>query len=273
MAARSYLSRIAQPLTAADPVVWSTPRAAVDETRPASSRAAAAPLLSPHASPRPAAAPPAASAMPDRASAAAPPTAETPSPPPSLPAPDRPGAIEATIAAARVEPITVSPRRSGIAPFATVERIDDLEPPPAVAPMMRDLETVDHDAAAVPSAAPAASRTIEDIAAYGTAETAAFASPPQAEGRRRALEASEDVVPPNASVAPPRSGPAAAAENATILQTPRLHIGAIEIRLAQPPVPPPHQPQVPAPAVMSAPPAAATPLARGYASRFGLAQG
>ena len=49
----------------------------------------------------------------------------------------------------------------------------------------------------------------------------------------------------------------------------RLHIGAIEIRVARPPTP---ATTPPTPIVVQAPPAASAPLARAYASRFGLAQ-
>jgi hypothetical protein len=56
-------------------------------------------------------------------------------------------------------------------------------------------------------------------------------------------------------------------------ELPRLHIGSIEVRVAQPPPPVPASPAptMPAPAAPAAP--AAAPIARPYASRFGLGQG
>lgn len=252
MAARSYLSRIAQPLIAADPVVWSTPRAAVDETRPA-----ARPTLAPYS-------PPSASRRPD-------PAVEAPPPSPPLPrvAQDQPRLAAADFPLARDAPTAAAPRIPIAASIETSDRLDVLDPTPSpVARSPRDVGTAGPDTESR-GVASATSRVIDSVAASATGEAASRTPPSQADRRARDPEVSEAVAAPDASVAPPRTGLAAVA-SAAVPETPRLHIGAIEIRMTQPPAP--TQPQTQAPIIMHAPPVAA-PLARGYASRFGLAQG
>ena len=272
MAARSYLSRIAQPLTAADPVVWSTPRAAVDEARPAA-RAALA-------SQTPSFMPPRAAATP--ATPAAEFAGDLTTLPPSAAAVEGPPSSALPLAA-RVQPRSFAPdiATAGDEPTATAVRASAAAPTEAARKSgVRDV-SASRDAPPVLDAAEvgpvvvsrrvgsAASRVVDGVAATATAEAATPAPPSQTERRARDVAAPDGVAPPSASVAPPHAGPPAAIT--AVPEAPRLHIGAIEIRMTPPPAPPP--PQTPAPIVMYAPPPVAAPLARGYASRFGLAQG
>ena len=272
MAARSYLSRIAQPLTAADPVVWSTPRAAVDEARPAT-RAASPPPAPPMALHRPVPEAPPAISVADPAERASPSVAEM-----SLAAPIpraarvESGVIAPRFATARDAPTTAAPRSFDGGAIGSMDSLDALDVPPSPVASPDRAAAAGDRVAVSGRVAPTASPTIDDIAAFATGAAAPAPQPTQAERRASSLGVSEAVAAPSVSVAPPRAGPAAAA-NAAMSDRPRLHIGAIEIRMTQPPAPPPAPPQTQAPVVMHAPPAVAAPLARGYASRFGLAQG
>lgn len=243
--ARSYLSRIAQPLTSADPVVWSTPRAAADEARP--SIQAATPALSSAststAAPRPQA---------DTKGK----TEET--------------AVKATLSAAQAR--------------QTLSSMDAAGPP---APVLQ--ETAGEPAA--PTGGPWARTTPNELSAE-VVDIAAPARPPSAgkspislaaskAGNDQAIDRTEpsvadaawasDVASPPSEVSPsaaPRQRPGVAREPE---RAPRLHIGAVEIRMTQPP-PAPAPPPSPARIQAPGPAPASAPLSRPYASRFGLAQ-
>jgi hypothetical protein len=205
MAPRSYLSRIAQPLAAADPVVWSTPRASADEARPAVQATAAD------------------TGLPPSRTAAYPLDAPARGPSP----PQRPA-----------QTIAASP-----APIAASAR----PPRPALGGYV------------VSSSVPAGSPTDgAPVAPNGEPE-----APTQGPVDRPPVHAAA----PERSAAP-RATSGATARASVADATPRLHIGAIEVRLAPPPPAPP-----PPARSLPAAPAAPAPLARAYASRFGLAQG
>jgi hypothetical protein len=264
MARRSYLARLAQPLAPADPAVWSTPRAAAEESRQtlhapvrAAPRAASTAARDPAIAAEPAS--PLAGTLPE-------PVGDTL----SEPIADR--ARPATSLSEGARPIAGPPdgRRHSAphAPFGT-----DAAPIDTVAPLSQT----------APPSHPGASR----IAAPDTQ-----ASPPLRATAPRPISKSQRVQPSVDAMATeggpdPREAPPSPASRATASatgpepaalptrptrtpDTPRLHIGAIEIRVSQPPAPAPPPPV--AAATPIAPPVAA-PISRGYASRFGLAQG
>lgn len=223
MAPRSYLARVAQPLTAADPIVWSAPRAAPEDARPVNPAAAPAsvaertPLRTPPMSSSPAV------ASGRRASSVNPsPTSSSGVEPldqallgPSMTASDAsPASIEKG-ATAQVEP-AVGKRNGGAA--------------------------ARHDGAAASERSP------------GSATT--FDAAPDGPARPRLRDTA--LVLPDVL-----------AHSRANADGGGLHIGTIEIHVAPPPPPAP----APVPVAAIAAPPAGEPIARSYASRFGLAQG
>ena len=281
MARRSYLSRIAQPLSGGDPVVWSTPRASADEARPtAQGRPSATPGASADARP---VASVVEKILADRA--------------PRLPAPsrlDEPGRQEGGRQEGgrpereqpetgqpqiRLEDAALEPATSARHPL-TVEALDTRPPAKAVdrssAPEGLAAQVEHADSAAAPdpwtpsiprpdtfARPPAPSGADIQVRANGEPPPAALRPADTAPHWRDAGPRDDHVGmgPPEPSGRAPRPAEPA----------PRLHIGAIEIRVTQPP--PPAAATAPAPIIVRAAPAASAPLARAYASRFGLAQG
>jgi len=244
---RSYLSRIAQPLTSTDPVVWSTPRAAADEARP--SLQAATPALSSAST-----------------------STAAPGPPADIKGESEETAVEVSLSAAQARQT-----RSGVddrGPPTTVPQEASGEPAtPTGGPSARTAPN-DPSAQAVDVAAPvrppsagkppisvATSKAGNGHAIDRTAPTVADAA------RRSAAAGPPSEVSPSAA---PRVVSSVAREPE---HAPRLHIGAIEIRVTQPPAPPAPASSASLARVQAAGPApASAPLSRPYASRFGLAQ-
>ena len=239
MARRTYLSRIAQPLTARDPAVASIPRAAAEESRPTVS---AAPPLAPLPRAQSANAEPIREAAGERAV----PYVETPASsmaPTSMPPPAR----------------ETSPPMSG--------REDQVAAPTAShRGVARASASIPHRLFSNgPSSEPAYS-TASDFAAFGEAAAPTIAASAALRSKTLA-QAPEPIVPfEPIPAALPAFGTASKRES------PRLHIGAIEVRVAQPPPPQP-TPTLPIKSASVVVPSAAASLSSPYASRFGLAQG
>ena len=258
MANRSYLARLAQPLTAADPVVWSTPRAAADEARPlvnAPSRSLQrAPLAAPTT-------PVSGSVTADNAIAAA-----------------------AAVVANRI-PITtaavVDGARSALPASIATARTQRRNEPKAA---LRPVETSPSLLPSQPDKPNGAPRTFkasgpiaeavigstEMVHPVSRSESGAAPDKPSATPRRPA-----DGTAPQTNIQSrgldqePRTPKRSSAPLVVKAEVPRLHIGAIEIRVSQPPAPVAPVPMAAAPTVR----APSAPLSRSYTSRFGLAQG
>ena len=280
MARRSYLARVAQPLTAADPAVWSMPRAAMDEARP--SIRVSAPLPSrtspPVATPKPAIA---GAAVPEEAAPKPQSAASNPPAPHFAPrfrtTPDgldfadmvRPEDENTLEPAARVGPPThPTPveARNALEPAAAPVRSPSLSTPAGASKGRFQAPTITAPKAGTPKSVDGeASANTAAKSLDMTKRLAAInevAPRPSGAPRENAARAASSGESPSASrsaliVASGREAP------------PRLHIGSIEIRMLQPP-----SPAAPTPVLVqaAAPAPAPAPLARPYASRFGLAQ-
>jgi hypothetical protein len=223
MIRRSYLSRIAQPMTAGDPVIASMPRAAAEESRQTVS-AAMRPL---------------AKASPDLATT------------PSAPHQASSGNIQPRPSRLRSSPAQdATSLRTNTIPISTVPK----PPPPASA------------------AAPELSRAESGFGERVTNRTPESASQTSGVGGPRTTSPdrpahANGVSPPrwieNRPAPPPSPEPSKEGP-------PRLHIGAIEVRIPRAPNPPPTQPIM---TVVGPGASAAHAISRPYASRFGLAQG
>ena len=262
MTRRSYLSRLAQPLTSADPVIWSTPRAAPEEARQA------VPSII-HSTPTP-----------QMAASSSTPTAigkTTRAAVPGLP---------------QQPPISTDMRAGSMTEARrarAVQRPSPHQPPRPSASMSASpvpATAAAADSAGEPARAPQSPRATAAEADYTPAEArndvgalerpgASTAADRDSSAPVRPAEALSHIPPHTprkrleaAAISEPHSALTSAVRKP---EAPRLHIGTIEIRTSQPPVTPPSSP----PVVIAAPaaPAAATSIARGYASRFGLAQG
>jgi hypothetical protein len=284
MARRSYLARLAQPLTAADPAVWSTPRASAEESRqtvpaivrPAPKTVTAAPAMpigkavgEPGAerAPRSAA----------RADALLTPAAPNASRALATHRPSHPAGPPIGADAALPDmPMEVAPPVSPIALVSQspISRIPDLRDVVAAAPEVptfpraatfRPVPLETQGAApsyetSLSGADPAPARRAEDVSPASRRLTDSVVMP------------EPEPEPPTSPSrpTPPRAPPSLDAPRPTASQeASRLHIGSIEIRVS-------HPPPAPAPTIaVAAPvaPVAVTPISRAYASRFGLAQG
>ena len=244
MAPRSYLSRIAQPLVAGDPVLWSTPRPAADEARPAATTATSAPL---------------------QRKAAGAPKAQTPAATPSV----VPAIISASPAAIDAMPLEPP------APVAS-QAAPDFEPIPT--------SHLDMDQAAPNPVAASPAEATASVRSVSPTPTAASPPDPTSDAFQaaraepqvapRPIRRAEPGAADLSSLTPAEIAPVSPAERAAAADrpdAPRLHIGTIEVRSSTlAPVAPP----LPAPA-QAAPSArsAASPIGRAYAWRFGLVQG
>jgi hypothetical protein len=255
MSRRSYLQRIAEPLRPGDPVLFAVPQPSPAEARPT----AEMPTSHPAATLR--------RATTDVASttaAKAPGTGVAPAAPPAA-------------GAAPPRGVIARDQRLATAPFAA----SSAPSPPLAAKRATPLSAYD---------APAPRTAMEehpDPTAGEAAVESSFAPSPIPPGRVSAPHAmaldpvrseppiSVAPVPraiPNASAPEPLHRPpyaplASSADRAA--PAPRVHIGTVEVRSSAPtPAPAPAPPAAPA-----APHRAATPIARGYAWRFGLIQG
>lgn len=241
MARQSYLSRVAQPLAHGDPVIASIPRAAPEESRQAISPAARplASLQRPSSS---------GAIMQPADSWAAPkgPSGEPASGPVNdVPAP--PAAVEQS---SRSLPMTRSPASAEKASsILGCEGAARPAPKPPLSPAL----------AAPSPAAPSPFRRTETVQAASAPKTeqsnVRFVAPP--------VHLEEAGVLPAPFISPAKPHP------------PRLHIGAIEVRVAQPqpPNPAPAPPIVPVTGPIGPTHNAPAPISTSYASRFGLAQG
>jgi hypothetical protein len=277
MARRSYLQNIAEPLSPGDPVLFSVPRAAADEARPAAVRqgppggAPASPALGTPVLRR------------KQAGDAAPTIASTHIPgaalsgPASAPmSPGFGGAGDAPITpGVPAAPVTAVAGASAEPPGARDESL-----PIAIAP----LRVAD---AFVPAAGSGSTipmplagapelpwPPLTHVATLGSARAAAAVSPdspgsakiPAVIEHRTVAHASPvAMLPPVASVAPADRNGAAPV---------RLHIGTIEVRTTPPQVPPP-APHVPAAQTYARDSSVdgSIQVSRGYGWRFGLFQG
>jgi translation initiation factor IF-2 len=247
MTARSYLSRIAQPLIAGDPVVWSTPRAAAEDARPTATSTTTATVQ------RKTANPPAGQA--------------TARPNPIAPAaPASPLAIDAApltppgVANTRAEP-AVEPASTHLEPAPTASRSSLSEDRMGNEPGPTQTTTL----------TPEAGATFE-LGAFQPVHAESAPERQVAPPPARRVEPAAATAP--SSLTPTEIAPASASERAKPApktDAPRLHIGTIEVRTSAPaPIAAPMT--AVAPAAPSARPASA-PIGRGYASRFGLVQG
>jgi hypothetical protein len=271
MARRSYLSRIAQPLTAADPVVWSTPRASIEEARPIARTTQPAPArpADPTAFPPqsdPAAARPTRSdwSPPPSTSSAPAPLAAAPAPAPLAAAPAPAPGIEATTPESSAIAATRPPiiRRARPNPAGNIDR-----PAARYGPISRGAPP-DFESAPL---APPLPETFDARAPRRADPAPLVPGPAHTETAARPVEANEvydhlAASAPESEVGAPRQ--VAPANRSPEAET-RLHIGTIEIRVARAPTP---ATSPPAPIVVQTPRAAADRLARAYASRFGLTQ-
>jgi hypothetical protein len=269
MAGRSYLSRIARPLTAADPVVWSTPRASIDEARPIApaARPASARPADPSALPPQ---PDAVAAGPVRSDRSPPPTSSARVPPPILGmGSSRLGIGETapSVGATAPDPVRPAPTRPPIVRRARPHPVKNMDGPAPDGPVSRR-GPPDFEVAPPASLRPV---TLDAPATRHTDPGPSFPGSSDAPATAYPIEATETHDRPAASA--PESQPRAPRRDAPPTRPPegatRLHIGAIEIRVTRPP-PPATTP--PTRIIVQAPPAAPARLARTYASRFGLAQ-
>lgn len=227
MARRSYLSRLAQPITVGDPVIRSIPRAPAEQSRqsvPAAGRSLPG-------SPRP----------------------------PSIRPPARPD-----------DPAAKQDERRHTAPYA-----DDPRTPtqlgyasgPALLNGRRDSESFSPEARSLEPAVVATSAELGPEPARTASGAPPMPSPPRPFRTAQVPTPAPDSPFAPAAALPPFEKPARP-------DSPKLHIGTIEVRSvsAAPPPPAPIAPVNTASA--TAPPAGAPPaISRSYASRFGLAQG
>lgn len=266
MTRRSYLSRLAQPLTSADPVIWSTPRAAPEEARQA------VPSIA-HPTPT------TQSATSTSTRTAIGKTARDPvsdlAQQPSLSTDMRTGSMtEARRALAVQRPSPhqpPGPRASmSASPVPVTVAAADLAGEPARAPQnpRENPRATAAEAAYTPAERRNDVGALERPAVSAATDRGSFAPERPAEAPSHIPSHTLRKRQEAAAISEPHSAPTSAVRKP---EAPRLHIGAIEIRTSQPPATPPSNP----PVVIAAPaaPAAATPIARGYASRFGLAQG
>jgi hypothetical protein len=257
MAPRSYLSRIAQPLIAGDPVVWSVPRAAAEESRPA-----ATPSLGGQAHRVP---------TPDPATG--------PKPRPERSLTDAPRTQSKQNASADPTPSFAEPaQRLEDSSKSIKTRPSVVDETPSLAPTGRERPSTSVPARRPTVTKPLASRqvgstetaTIDGVLAAPVlvSETDTPTMPPKPKPRPDATpepqwpSREETALAPRTERAAPAQPVSAAA--------PRLHIGAIEIRAS---APPPVAAPAPAPIMAAAPSPAAGRIGRAYAWRFGLVQG
>jgi hypothetical protein len=260
MPRRSYLSRLAQPLTAGDPVIASIPRAAAEESRHAVS------ALPPSAhAPR----------FPNTARSPAVPERVIQARPVLSPPADRPFA-----SAKKPSPEQTQPSKAahvGCAAHEVSTPVTDGRRVVARQALPQQTRLASAGQGSLVSPRPLAIRASEATLADAPGEPrggqVSPPSPPASLPSRAKIEepVASAAAPQHATdAAPPPRGLSAARE------APRLHIGAIEVRVTQPAPPsPPALPPIATPTgiASSAAPAAASSIARPYASRFGLAQG
>ena len=273
MARRSYLARLARPLTVADPIVWSVPRASADEARPIAQAA------------RPASAAPAdppavplqnESATAGRVRSGQPSLLSTSSPPPATPAPAP--EIGATTPDAEATTQTIrTTARSLRAATAQLQSAPTRRPNPVRA-TERPAPDGRVSRAGPPDLeiAPPRSRTVVTVDAPTTSQTGpepSFLGPADPPTATHPVGATEtlDHLAAHAAESQPRAPRREAPMSRPSEREAHLHIGAIEIRVTRPPPP---ATTTSTPSIVQPPvsPAATTPLARAYASRFGLAQ-
>lgn len=270
MARRSYLARLARPLTIADPVVWSMPRASTDEARPTAR--AARPRLEAPADPISVPSPGEPTAVGQARSDRSPAPLRSPTPAPARLAKmgaTTPGAGANAPGTRSTTPKPARPAPTG-APIVGHARPDPVTRMERPAPDRAAPRVGQSDVEAAP-------QVTHEPGAVGWPEIShiepgpSVPSPVDALATARRIEAAQTHDRLTASAPEPQSRsprPDAPATPSQERQT-RLHIGAIEIRVTRPPTP---APAPPAPAIVHAPPAASAPLARAYTSRFGLAQ-
>jgi hypothetical protein len=248
MARRSYLRRIAEPLTPGLPALFSVPRAAPDERRPpAASASASTPTLR-------------------RATA-------------SGPATSSPGRVPRASfgGGRRAVPNTPPSPSSAIAPDLTR---------PSTDPALEAVKTrsaapplaLGRDLGAAPTALLADTVSIRPAAAEHTAPThSALLGPaetPSAPAAGDAVPDADEVPADSGAVALPLRPPAAPPAGLEPA-SPRIHIGTVEVRTTPQALPPtavqPPSPAVP-PAASPASGNATAPLSRAYGWRYGLIQ-
>jgi hypothetical protein len=249
MAARSYLSRIAQPLTAADPLLWSVPQPASEEARPSIEATPTAALRR----------------SPATASPTSKPAKAAPAPPTPTSTADAAPA-DGFLAPSKTHLPASEDRNEAVRPLITPTewpQMDDAAPAPtALAPT-----------APAPGLRPG---PLSFKAADDTPPSVAQGAPiPAPAADARAVDRRENLVeapwPDRREMAHPSSDRGPMGPPAPRAEGPRLHIGAIEVRASAPPAPI-TQPQGP-PARAAAPAAASARIGRAYAWRFGLVQG
>jgi hypothetical protein len=238
MGRRSYLSRVAQPLGPGDPVIASIPRAPPEESRQAIS-----PVFGPSASLQ---------RLPSSATNA---RAANP-----LPGPKRASLSEAA-RQGTVRPAIHSPANQTSPSLPTTRSRGAREEPSFAGTVV---EAAPSPAKAVPVevvSAPSAASDVTDAPHPSAIELRRRRSNARAVDPPVQLAESGQSIPP--FISPPKQEP------------PRLHIGAIEVRVAQPAPtnPPPVAPIFPVGGTVGRAPAAAPSISAPYASRFGLAQG
>ena len=204
------------------------------------------------------------------------PNSIAPTAPPDLPAP--PTAFAPPVQAsgqAATEPVASAPARarptsapaSGVPLRAATEDRAPAAPMPRSAPAVPVLEAAREPSGPERRSGVVASNTSVAFPRDGVAPATAVTG--SATRRRPAARAPHSASRLDEAAALPPPPPAQPSE-----ETPRLSIGSIEVRVTQPPAPTtPPQPAVPALAPVASAPRAPTPIARVYASRFGLAQG
>lgn len=280
MAGRSYLERVAQPLSPGEPVLFPTPCATGDEARGEAERRATRtppPRIgrAPTAVQRRAAVP---ATTPSEAANEAPaPPADAPSnvtgpPAPAAASPIFPigGAVGAAFAAleraslsarAREAPPAADVAASVVEPPAPIDQAAAApapSPEPLSPPLLRaGTSTIDAESAVAP---PPPHEGVEGAGAERRKAPSTFTQSPQALQETSAADASTPKPAP-AREFWPTANPRSAGRSQAIPPAPRIHIGAIEVRTTPPPPAPPRAPASPSASV-----------SRGYAWRFGLIQ-
>jgi hypothetical protein len=259
MPRRSYLHRIAEPLSPGDPVLFAVPRPPPEEARAASemqtptpAAPSRAPTLRRRAS---ASAAPAATATTQHATAAPVATGAAS----FVPSP-RASASDQPIAAAPPVPLSTQP------PPIAGERTTRITPPAAPAP----------DEATERQHGPTGQRVVESASASPLV-LPGDAAPRDLVSISAVSDPPPKTVAPTARTMPVVPDPFDEPQPARLptpggRATPRIHIGTVEVRSATPALP--QAPPPPAPRAAPASPRGDTAsISRGYAWRFGLVQG